>query len=40
MRIYLVFYINLLELVLADAKLVTNIKLKDNKYKAKEIKDL
>jgi hypothetical protein len=40
MRIYLVFYIKLLELVLLDAEIATNIELKDNKYKVKEIKDL
>jgi hypothetical protein len=40
MRIHLVFYKKLLELALLDAKLKTNIKLKDNNYKAKEVKDL
>jgi hypothetical protein len=40
MRIHLVFYKQLLELALLDAKLKTNIKLKDNNYKAKEVRDL
>ena len=40
MRIYLVFYKKLLELVLLNAKLIIDIKLKDDKYKAKEIRDL
>jgi hypothetical protein len=40
MRIHLVFHRKLLELALLDAELKTNIKLKDNNYKAKEVKDL
>ena len=40
MRIYLVFYKLLLELALLNAKIITSIKLKDNKYKVKEIRDL
>jgi hypothetical protein len=40
MHIYLVFYKKLLELVLSNATVTTNIKLKDNKYIVKEIKDL
>jgi hypothetical protein len=40
MRIYLVFYKKLLELALLDTKLKINIKLKNNNYKAKEVKDL
>ena len=40
MRVYLVFYKKLLELVLPNTKLITSIKLKDNKYKVKEIRDL
>ena len=40
MRVYLVFYKKLLELVLPNAKLITSIKLKDNKYEVKEIRDL
>ena len=40
MRIYLVFYKSLLEPTLLDAKIVTNIELKDNEYKVKEIRDL
>ena len=40
MRIYLVFYKKLLELALLDTKLATNIKLKNNKYKVKVIRDL
>ena len=40
MRIYLVFYKSLLELALPDAKVVTDIKLKDNEYEIKEIRDL
>ena len=40
MRIYLVFHKKLLELAPLDAKLATNIELKDNEYKVKEIKDL
>ena len=40
MRIYLVFYKKLLELALPNAKLITSIKLKDDEYEVKEIKDL
>jgi hypothetical protein len=40
MRIYLVFYKKLLELVLADAKVVKDIELKDNEYEVKEIRNL
>ena len=40
MRIHLVFYKKLLELALPDAKVATNIKLKDNEYEVKEIRDL
>ena len=40
MRIHLVFYKKLLELALLEAEVVTNIKLKDNKYKAEEVKNL
>jgi hypothetical protein len=40
MRIHLVFYKKLLELVLADAKVVKDIELKDNEYEVKEIRNL
>jgi hypothetical protein len=40
MRIYLVFYIKLLELALLNAKIATNIELEDDEYKVEEIKDL
>jgi hypothetical protein len=40
MRIYPIFYNKLLELGLPNAALAINIKLKDNKYIIKEIKDL
>ena len=40
MRIYPIFYKKLLELALLEAKLELDIKLKDNNYKAKEIKNL
>jgi hypothetical protein len=40
MRVYSVFYKKLLELAPLDAKLATNIELKDDKYKVKEIRDL
>ena len=40
MRIYLVFYKKLLELVLLDAEIATNIKLKDDEYEVEEIRDL
>jgi hypothetical protein len=37
MRIYLVFYKLLLKLALLDAKIATNIELKDKEYKIKSI---
>ena len=40
MRIYPIFYKKLLELVLANTKCAIDVKLKDDKYKVKEIKDL
>ena len=40
MRIYPIFYKKLLELALANTKCATKVKLKDDKYKVKEIKDL
>jgi hypothetical protein len=40
MRVYPVFYKKLLELAPLDAKLATDIKLKDDEYKVKEIRDL
>jgi hypothetical protein len=40
MRVYLIFYKKLLERTPLNAKLATDIDLKDNKYKVKEIKDL
>ena len=40
MRIYLVFYKKLLELALLDAEVATSVKLEDNEYEVKEIKDL
>ena len=40
MRIHLVFYKLLLELALLDAKIATNIELKDDEYKVEEIRDL
>ena len=40
MRIYLVFYKFLLELVLLEANVVSNIKLKDKEYEPKKIRDL
>jgi hypothetical protein len=40
MHIYPIFYKKLLELVLPNAAVATNIELKDNKYIIKEIKDL
>ena len=40
MRIYLVFYKKLLELALPKAEVATNIKLKDNKYEVKEVRNL
>jgi hypothetical protein len=40
MRIYSVFYKKLLELVPLDTKLATDIELKDDEYKVKEVKNL
>jgi hypothetical protein len=40
MRVYPVFYKKLLERAPLDAELATDIELKDNKYKVKEIRDL
>ena len=40
MRIYPIFYKKLLELAPLDAKLATDIELKDTKYKVEEIRDL
>jgi hypothetical protein len=40
MRIHPVFHVKLLELVLLDAEITTNIELEDDKYKVEEIKDL
>ena len=40
MRIHLVFYKKLLELALLNAKIATDVELKDDKYKAEEIRDL
>jgi hypothetical protein len=40
MRVYPIFYKKLLERAPLDAKLATNIKLKDDKYEVKEIRDL
>ena len=40
MRIHLVFYKKLLELVLLDAKVAISVKLEDNEYEVEEIKDL
>ena len=40
MRIYLVFYKKLLELVLLDVEVAISIKLKDNEYEVEEIRDL
>jgi hypothetical protein len=37
MRIHLVFYKSLLELVLENAKLAIDIKLKDKEYKVEKI---
>ncbi|EFQ86743.1 hypothetical protein PTT_17912, partial [Pyrenophora teres f. teres 0-1] len=39
-RIYSIFYKKLLELALLDAKLATDVELKDNEYKVEEIKNL
>ena len=40
MRIYLVFHKKLLELAPLDTKLALDVKLKDDDYTVKEIKDL
>ena len=40
MRVYLVFYKKLLELALLDAEVAISVKLEDNEYEVKEIKDL
>ena len=40
MRIYLVFYKLLLKLGLLEVKVTTNIKLYDDEYEIKEIKNL
>ena len=40
MRIYPVFYKKLLELVLLNAEVATDIKHKDDEYKVEEIRDL
>ena len=40
MRIYLVFYKKLLELVLLDAEIAIDVELKDDEYEVEEIKDL
>ena len=40
MRVYSIFYKKLLERVPLDTKLATNIELKDDEYKVKEIRDL
>ena len=40
MRIYPIFYKKLLELALPDAELALDVKLKDDDYAVKEIKDL
>ncbi|EMD60673.1 hypothetical protein COCSADRAFT_346009, partial [Bipolaris sorokiniana ND90Pr] len=40
MRIHPIFYKKLLELAPLDAKLVTDIELKDDEYKVEKIKDL
>ena len=40
MRIYLVFYKKLLELVLLDAKVAISVELEDDEYEVEEIKDL
>jgi hypothetical protein len=40
MRVYSVFHKKLLELAPLDTKLATDIKLKNNKYEVKEIRDL
>jgi hypothetical protein len=40
MRVYSVFYKKLLELAPLDTKLVIDIKLKNNEYEVKEIRNL
>ena len=40
MRIHLVFYKKLLELVLPNTKIVIDVELENDEYKAKEIRDL
>ena len=40
MRIHLVFYKKLLELVLLNTKITIDVELEDDEYKAKEIRDL
>ena len=40
MRIYLVFYKKLLELVLLNAKIAIDVELEDDEYKVEKIKDL
>ena len=40
MRVYPIFYKKLLKPAPLDAKLVTDIELKDNEYEVKEIRDL
>ena len=40
MRIYLVFYKKLLELALLNAKIATDVELKNVEYEVEEIKDL
>ena len=40
MRVHPVFHKKLLERAPLDAKLATNIELKDDEYKVKEIRDL
>lgn len=40
MRVYSIFYKKLLKRAPLEAELATDIKLKDNKYKVKEIRDL
>ena len=40
MRIHLVFYKKLLELVLLNAEIAIDVELEDDEYKVEEIKDL
>ena len=40
MRIYLVFYKKLLELALLDVEIAISVKLEDNEYEIKEVRDL